>query len=283
MSTRTLILVSAIARLDTSTRRLVEELAYVRDLRDVYLSELRSLEATDRIRALVHRHGHRRRQWLPLSSFSLVLLRPSPPFDLAQVNALRLLAASVGPSVAVINSADVLLRWTSKTVLVPLVGATPRSIVTADESQLMHFLERRSAYAKQLHRAEGRGVVLVPRRDPTEATRKLSLGYRSPILLQEVVHSTKHRRVWMVDGGTVATADTSDVSRPTKVALRGRLARVAEHVGDHLRRLGIRLAAVDFVGNKAIEANICRPGLIAEYERATGTNLAREIVRRLVG
>lgn len=216
---------------------------------------------------------------LPVGHFGRVILRPAPPFDLALVEALRVLA-TVGTTF--INAPDVLLRWTSKTALLDLPDTdVPKSIVTADRMALKDFVQHRACFVKQLHRAEGRGVARVERGDPDRIITKYSNDFRSPVLLQHVVRSSAHTRVWIVNGAPIAAADTRNIDDIRLMDL-GALSGTATRVGGHLYRLGVRFAAVDFVGTKAIEANICRPGLIAEYERASGTNLAHRILVRLL-
>jgi ribosomal protein S6--L-glutamate ligase len=201
--------------------------------------------------------------------------------------------------VRVLNRSDAILNSRNKfRALQACAGkklAMPSSVLTRSSSDLSAGLKRIGSFPmvlKLLQGAQGIGVMLAKDRSSAESVYSTLLSLDKDVLLQQFIHeaSGSDVRVLVIDGKVVAAMRRN--------AKRGEF-RANIHRGgwgEHLKRLpkryerlaltavkavGLDIAGVDLLesdkGPMILEIN-SSPGF-QELEKATGINVAREMIR----
>jgi len=235
-----------------------------------------------------------------LDDFDTVHVRIDPPVTLDYLQTLQLLdfgrAGQSRHHTAFVNRLEALLGSTSKLEPLRIRHASPATLISREWRALSHFGQtRKRTVLKPVHSSQSAGVVHLEwhstssRDRAREAIERVSNGLRSPVVLQEDL-SGRNRdelRVWLLDGGRLAWGvKTFDAAAPDRPALRHTPLLASQSttltaLRRHLRRRGIRLAAVDMIGDAIIDLNYASPGMLPELEALTGENLARRIILAL--
>lgn len=242
-----------------------------------------------------------------VARFDQVHFRVDPPVDASYESALRLLELGCRAH-ALINPPSVTLGLGEKLAPLSHPLASPDTYVGQDLDGLVRFAQRYPrVVVKPLASAQSRGVEMLATRPTRELRRRLAralqaqhLGSdRRPWLLIQPDAATRgprrELRSWWVDGKLLALAEKRPRAGDTVFVLeRGarvsaltqapsaRLRASLTRVGGILRRDGVRLAAIDWVGDQIIDWNVTSPGLIVEMEQALGRELAPQIAQSLL-
>ncbi len=230
-----------------------------------------------------------------------VFYRTDPPVDLAFILPLQLLAlaAQTAPKVKFINPLASLMGLNEKLECLSLPGVTAKSFVSSDPARLIStFHAWGKAVLKPLYQAQSKGVRVLE----TEAVRNGQEEFylfetatekgKLPVLLQEYIAEIRNgeKRLWFVNGRLIAAVakipaqgqsviDMDHGGRVEKTTLNAAEKRAADQIGKHLKKKKIHWAAVDLIAGKATDFNFTSPGLIAQMEKITGKNLARELLK----
>jgi glutathione synthase len=236
------------------------------------------------------------------SHFLQVHYRTDPPVDEHYRTPLSLLlSAQVKGKPEIINPPALLLNVSEKFQLGLPKAWIPETLVSADRFFLFAFLQKRGiAIAKPTHQAQSKGVEKLEwnPKDSQNIEDKLSAltsEFRIPIVLQEFLPAITNgeTRVWFLDGKTLAAIKKFPVSGDfrvlidqgshlEKVTLTPAQVKRCAAVGQLLRKLKIRLAAVDFIELKITDLNFTSPGLLVQMEQLLGRNLAEPIWKALL-
>lgn len=232
------------------------------------------------------------------SAFFQTHYRTDPPVDLSYLHPLQILCRDEGATI--INPPDVLFRVSEKFEPFALPSLVTPTVVAAEVEPLLRFIRKEGrAVLKPLHQAQSRGIELLDRREQDDASIRDTLAqatenFTRPALLQRYLPAIAEgeTRLWFIDGKLLAHAAKLpvkgdfrvDIDRGSGLATRALTARekkASDIIGRHLRKLGVRLAAIDLIEGKITDFNITSPGLIPQMEQLLGENLARPIMRAL--
>jgi glutathione synthase len=256
-------------------------------------------------------HGHMRRltvdddpgEWFqlgpvetrPLHALDVLLMRKDPPFDMEYVYATYLLERAQRAGCLVVNDPRALRDANEKLSLSAFPQCAPPLVVTRRAEDLRAFLaEHGDIVLKPLHGMGGHSIFRVQVGDPNTSVIIETLtdhGHRfcmAQRYLPEIVDGDK--RVLIVDGQPVQHV----LARiPAEGELRGNLAAgaradvrplgarerwIAEEVGPELKARGVLFAGLDVIGDFLTEVNITSPTCIREIDRATGSDIAADLM-----
>jgi len=235
-----------------------------------------------------------------LGHFDTVMVRIDPPADITYIQALQLLEVgrSIEPrqDVAFTNPLDALIASTSKLEPLRLPGTYPPTVVARDWDSLAEFgLRFRRTILKPLNSCNSDGVQRLDWSTPSgeeharHVIERLSDQFTRAVQLQHDLEpsAVDEIRLWMLDGEVLASAartfegDARKLSSVRTTALSKLQCETIKVLSRHLLARGIRLAAVDMIGNVIIDMNFASPGLLVELEELTGTNLAGAVIQAL--
>ncbi|HCM39286.1 MAG: hypothetical protein A2Z97_06160 [Bdellovibrionales bacterium GWB1_52_6] len=180
-------------------------------------------------------------------------------------------------------------------------SAAPPSIVSSQWEVLSRFGQKEGqAVIKPLDLCQSKGIALLSWKSPEDVEEahqyieQITENFRRPVLLQRYLPEIKNGelRVWFLDGKVLATARKFPVkgdfrvnidrgSRIEKATLSASERSSLRSISLHLKKLNIRLAAVDLIGSYVTDFNFTSPGLLRDLERLNGKNLARPIIEAL--
>lgn len=232
-----------------------------------------------------------------LERLDLILVRSSPGRDIPRQplhdTALSILALAAARGALVINDPDGLAHTATKLFTVELPGDTrPRSLVSAHAGDLVDFVRAAPGpvVLKPLVGTQGRDVFRV------DATGDPNLGQIVDVLLrggyavaQDYLPEAPAGDVRLIVLGgrplevaghfaTVRRSPAPGTFR-SNVALGGSAAPAhpspamldaAHRIGAILLARGVELAGLDFIGDRAVEANVFSPGGLHDAERFCG-------------
>ena len=237
------------------------------------------------------------RRYADVGRLDLLLLRAAP-LDPA-IFAFAELAKERG--VRVVNDPAGMLRVTHKAWLASLPGVrVPPAVVTRSRSsaQVFYASQPTGVVVKPARGSGGKAVGRVVPRRRAELERAFDEaaahgdGY---VVVQRYLPEAEEgekRLVWL-DGVAVggylrvrapgefrhnlkrgATAESTEITATDHALVEG--------LSGHLLRAGIRLAGLDIIGGWLIEVNVLNPGGAYHTDRLSGTQLADQILTRLI-
>ncbi|HMF29944.1 MAG TPA: glutathione synthase [Candidatus Lokiarchaeia archaeon] len=231
-----------------------------------------------------------------LDFFDLIFMRKDPPYDLTYHYATQLLSLTQSP---VVNSPSALRSFNEKLIILPFPELIPETIVTAQASQIMSFLESHpdGIIIKSLDSYQGRSVEWIRDASPasTEVIRKYAFDFSTPIMVQEFLPQVFEgdKRV-LVLGGKAIGAVTRVPKQDSFLANfaqggEGQLAEITSRdeeivgtISDFLVKNGMLFVGIDIIGGFMTEINITCPTGIVQIDNLNGVNLEREIVSYFV-
>ena len=222
-----------------------------------------------------------------LTDFDVVLMRKDPPVDMAYIAATWLLDQVRDAGVCVLNAPEALRGLNEKLSITQFADLAPPFLVSAQEGELMTFLEQHGEIVvKALNRMGGDLVYHLRHDDPDLVSVLGPLTHQGlmPVMAQrylpEVVDGD--RRLLLIDGELVPDVAVR-IPRPgefrANLALGGTLRVesanerdriIALRIGETLSRAGVCFAGADVVGGMLTEINITSPTCIREVEAHTG-------------
>jgi glutathione synthase len=231
--------------------------------------------------------------------FSSLQYRTDPPVDLAYQHPLQILRLGLDPETELVNPWSALLCANEKLEAAFLQEFFPPTCVSSQWTALEAFGAKEGrTVLKPLHLAQSIGIELLDwKSDRSGARKKIEAatdGFKRPVLLQRYLAGIAQgeTRLWFLDGKLLASAKKLPLENDFRVNI-DRGSRLAAHrptlaemkasaeIGQRLRGLGVRLAAVDLIENFITDFNLTSPGLITQMEEVTGKNLARFVIKAL--
>ncbi len=237
------------------------------------------------------------------NDFTSIHYRTDPPIDLSYLHPLQLLQLGIqgSRSTELINPAPILFGMNEKFIASHLKNLMPASLASSQWEHLLKFGKKEGrTVLKPLHEAQSHGIHLLDWTTPLHVEQSrakieaISRGFTTPVLLQRYLEEILdgETRLWFVDGKLLATIkklpipgdfrvnmDQGSLLAPT--TLTRKQSQSATQIGKLLKTQGIRLAAVDLIGNWITDFNLTSPGLITLMEKVLQANLARKIIQKL--
>lgn len=236
-----------------------------------------------------------------LSAWNQIHYRVDPPVGAEYLAPLAALTAA-GVSDRVVNPMESIVFAGTKLLPQPVLDLGPSFILSSDWSELKAWGQTHGrTVLKPLHDAASRGIErhewLAPggTERARESLQKATLGWTRPILLTRYLPEIEkgELRTWWLDGVCIGSLVKYPLAGDFKVnvdqgsrlgpgapsaAQKRRFGAIARL----LRQWGVRLAAVDWIGECVTDVNITSPGLLRQLEELSAKPLARTIVRQLV-
>jgi len=225
-----------------------------------------------------------------LKSFSAVLMRTDPPFDIEYLNTTWILSAAVRQGAKVFNEPSAVRDHSEKLSITEFPELIPPTLVTRELSAVEKFHQtHRDIVIKPLDGMGGMGVFRVGTDGLNLASIVETLGENGARTLMvqrflpEIVQGDK--RVLLIGGEVVPFA----LARiPQGSEIRGNLAaggkgvampltdtekRVAEKLAPVLNQRGLFLVGLDLIGGYLTEINVTSPTCFVEITNQTDFNV----------
>ena len=227
-----------------------------------------------------------------LKSFSAVLMRTDPPFDIEYLNTTWLLSAAVRQGAKVFNNPNAVRDHSEKLSILEFPHLIPPTLVTRELSAVERYHQtHRDIVIKPLDGMGGMGVFRVGPDGLNLASIVETLGENGARTLMvqrflpEITQGDK--RVLLIGGEVVPFA----LARiPQGKEIRGNLAaggkgvamplteaekRVAEELAPTLNRRGLFLVGLDLIGGYLTEINVTSPTCFVEITDQTDFNVSQ--------
>ena len=234
----------------------------------------------------------------PLKSFSAVLMRLDPPFNMEYVYHTYLLELAETQGARIFNRPHALRDFNEKLSTARFPQLTPPLIVARDEWVLRSFIETQGdVILKPLDGMGGSGIFRV-------RTGDANIG----VILETMTHYGNHtimaqrylpeitegdKRILIVDGvpmpyclarlpapgetrGNLAAGGTGRAQ-----PLSARDLEIANTVAPVLKREGLLLVGLDIIGNCLTEINVTSPTCMREIRDQTGLDIADAVITAL--
>ena len=283
---------SSYAMMREATRRghrlsvLHQEDLFSRDAR--VMARCRTLDFTDDD-ARWYRLGEPRE--VGLDSFSVVMMRKDPPFDMEYIYTTNVLEMAEMQGARIVNRPRAIRDFNEKLAIGRFAQFTAPTLVTRDPARIRAFHdEHGDIVVKPLDGMGGDSIFRLQPRDPntsviletlTEHGRRTVMAQR---YLPDIVKGDK--RILVIAGQPVPFA-LARIPQPGET--RGNLAaggtgvaqplsprdrEIAEALGPELRAQGLLLVGLDVIGSQLTEVNVTSPTCMREIMDQTGFNVA---------
>jgi glutathione synthase len=226
-----------------------------------------------------------------LASFSAVLMRKDPPFDVEFLSATLLLSRAAALGARVVNDARALRDHNEKLAILEFPQFTAPTLVTREDARIRAFwAEHGDIVVKPLDGMGGTGVFRLQPGDPNAGTILETVTARGErtAMAQRYLPAIRDgdKRVLVIDGVPVrhclARIPKAGETRGNLAAggtgraqpLTARDREIAETVGQALLPRGLRLLGLDVIGEHLTEINVTSPTCFVEITQQTGCNVA---------
>jgi glutathione synthase len=233
-----------------------------------------------------------KQQRVDLGTFSVILMRQDPPFDLAYISATHLLE-HVQPTTLVVNDPASVRNAPEKLFVTHFGEFMPPTLVSRNPEELRAFrAEHRDIVLKPLYGGGGAGIFRVKEDDENFAAlvETFSLMFREPFMVQRYVPEVRSgdKRIILVDGVVAGAINRVPVvgehrsnmhvgGRPEPANLTPREERICEKLGPELKNRGLIFVGIDVIGGYLTEINVTSPTGIREIKRFGGNDIAAMI------
>jgi glutathione synthase len=226
-----------------------------------------------------------------LASFSAVLMRKDPPFDVEFLSATLLLSRAAALGARIVNDAQALRDHNEKLAILEFPQFTAPTLVTREDARIRAFwAEHGDIVVKPLDGMGGAGVFRLQPGDPNAGAileTVTARGERTAMaqrFLPEIRDGDK--RVLVIDGVPVpyclARIPKAGETRGNLAAggtgraqpLTPRDREIGETIGRALLPRGLRLLGLDVIGEHLTEINVTSPTCFVEIGQQTGCNVA---------
>lgn len=238
-------------------------------------------------------------QNIQLTTLDYVLMRKDPPVDKRFIHTCYMLEHAARNGVKVVNNPTALHRYNEKIFATHFPEHCPPYQISSELSVLKKFLEKhKKIIIKPLDAMGGQGVFMVHKDDVNfEVIWEMQTDNgRYPIVAQAFIPAIDKgdKRIIIIDGIPV---DHALVRTPKDGSIRGNLAAgaayevqplsehemsVATTIGKRLIKEGIMFSGIDMIGNYLIEVNITSPTGIREISNATGIDLGKTLIEKIL-
>ena len=234
----------------------------------------------------------------PLKSFSAVLMRTDPPFDIEYLNATWLLSAAVRQGAAVFNDPMAVRDHSEKLSITEFPELIPPTLVTRELSAVEEFHQtHRDIVIKPLDGMGGMGVFRVGSDGLNLASIVETLGENGSRTLMvqrflpEIAQGDK--RVLLI-GGEVVPFSLARIPQGNEI--RGNLAaggkgvampltdaekKIAERLAPILNQRGLFLVGLDLIGGYLTEINVTSPTCFVEITEQSGFDVSQFFLKAL--
>lgn len=221
--------------------------------------------------------------------------RVDPPVDQDYLALLEKIVRRIGSEKPILSPPAIIRSQSEKIPPTELAHLAPATVVVKDaislQTALTRFQGADQVVTKPLNQAQSKGVKLWNLKK--ENLRELD--YSSPIVVQEYlpdIHQGE-TRMWFAAGEYIAALKKHPRSGDFRVlidegskvdayTLTSKERAIADEVGATLKKQGVALAAIDFIGGKISDYNITSPGLLVQLEKVHGKNFSGEILNKLL-
>ena len=233
-----------------------------------------------------------------LKSFSAVLMRTDPPFDIEYLNTTWLLSAAVRQGAKVLNDPAAVRDHSEKLSITEFVELIPPTLVTRELSAVEKFHQTyRAIVIKPLDGMGGMGVFRVGSDGLNLASIVETLGENGARTLMvqrflpEIAQGDK--RVLLI-GGEVVPFSLARIPQGNEI--RGNLAaggkgvamplteaekRIAERLAPILNQRGLFLVGLDLIGGYLTEINVTSPTCFVEITEQSGFDVSQFFLKAL--
>ena len=233
-----------------------------------------------------------------LKSFSAVLMRTDPPFDIEYLNITWLLSAAARQGAKVFNDATAVRDHSEKLSITEFPELIPPTVVTRELSAVENFHQiHRDIVIKPLDGMGGMGVFRVGPDGLNLASIVETLGENGARTLMvqrflpEIAQGDK--RVLLI-GGEVVPFSLARIPQGNEI--RGNLAaggkgvampltdaekRIAERLAPILNQRGLFLVGLDLIGGYLTEINVTSPTCFVEITEQSGFDVAQFFLKAL--
>jgi len=233
-----------------------------------------------------------------LKSFSAVLMRTDPPFDIEYLNTTWLLSAAVRQGAKVLNDPTAIRNHSEKLSITEFPELIPPTIVTRELSVVEKFHQtHRDIVIKPLDGMGGMGVFRVGADGLNLASIVETLGENGSRTLMvqrflpEIAQGDK--RVLLI-GGEVVPFSLARIPQGNEI--RGNLAvggkgvampltdtekRIAERLAPILNQRGLFLVGLDLIGGYLTEINVTSPTCFVEITEQSGFDVSQFFLKVL--
>ena len=226
-----------------------------------------------------------------LESFTAVLMRKDPPFDVEFLNATLLLSRAAAHGARIVNDAQALRDHNEKLAILEFPQFIVPTLVTREPERIRGFwADHDDIIVKPLDGMGGTGVFRLQPGDPNAGSILETVTARGErtAMAQKFIPaiSDGDKRVLVIDGVPVPYC-LARVPKPGET--RGNLAaggigraqplterdrEIATVVGRQLLPRGLRLLGLDVIGDHLTEVNVTSPTCFVEITEQTGCNVA---------
>jgi glutathione synthase len=226
-----------------------------------------------------------------LASFSAVLMRKDPPFDVEFLNATLLLSRAAALGARVVNDPRALRDHNEKLSILEFPQFTVPTLVTREAERIRTFwADHEDVIVKPLDGMGGAGVFRLQPGDPNAGSILETVtahGLRTA-MAQKFIPAIRDgdKRVLVIDGVPVpyclARVPKAGETRGNLAAggigraqpLTERDREIATVVGQTLLPRGLRLLGLDVIGDYLTEINVTSPTCFVEIAQQAGCNVA---------
>ncbi len=234
----------------------------------------------------------------PLKSFSALLMRTDPPFDIEYLNATWLLSAAVRQGATVFNDPTAVRDHSEKLSITEFPELIPPTLVTRELSAVEEFHQtHRDIVIKPLDGMGGMGVFRVGSDGLNLASIVETLGENGSRTLMvqrflpEIAQGDK--RVLLI-GGEVVPFSLARIPQGNEI--RGNLAaggkgvampltaaekKIAERLAPILNQRGLFLVGLDLIGGYLTEINVTSPTCFVEITEQSGFDVSQFFLKAL--
>jgi len=239
------------------------------------------------------------KQNAPLTNLNYILMRKDPPVDKRFIHTCYMLEHAARNGVKVVNNPTALHRYNEKIFATHFPEFCPPYQLSSDKEVLQNFLNKHEKIIiKPLDAMGGQGVFMVKKDDVNfEVIWEMQTDNgQYPIVAQAFIPAIDKgdKRIIIIDGEPV---DHALVRIPKGGSIRGNLAagasyevqplnaheiNVAQTVGKRLKQENIIFSGIDMIGDYLIEVNITSPTGLREISNATGTDLGKLLMEKII-
>ena len=222
-------------------------------------------------------------------------MRKDPPFNSEYIYSTYILEAAERDGVLVVNKPQSLRDCNEKVFATLFPQCTPPVLVSSDEQQLKEFHKSHGdTIYKPLDGMGGSSIFRVTGDDSNLSViiETLTNYGQQSIMAQHFIPEIKSgdKRILVIDGEPIPHC----LARiPGEGELRGNLAAggsgvvqplserdlwIARQIGPELQKRGLLFVGLDVIGDYLTEINVTSPTCIQEIDRATGSDIAGQLM-----
>ena len=233
---------------------------------------------------------------LPLTQFSVVLMRKDPPFDINYIYTTYLLEQAEKQGVLIVNKPQSLRDFNEKLSILNFPDCIPKTLVSSQNEQILTFLnQEKMIVIKPLNGMGGQDIFRLTDKHLDDAKQKITQLTHNGItlimaqqFLPEITQGDK--RILLINGQPVPYA----LNRiPSQNNWKGNLTQGAigiaqplsnrdnwlcEKIAPTLKEKDLLFVGLDVIGDYITEINITSPTGIIELNKQCGLDIAGELL-----